>query len=240
MYKIPENAQKMCFYFEMVFPNPGNHVIVVHEKSRLILTGARNLETFAEIYPEDGFNQICTIYPAEMSKKGYVSPNVENRLNVNRREQIAKVLAGKNPLKFEGYVICDNNFNRIFARAPAHEALTGLDPAIPADAGNNKTCVMTLVVHQVPEEFLKIEKFAFITKYFLQIKQNYVESCDLLRNAVEKMKHLEKREFALATKKYSARYSVVLFKLKNCGLSLERYLQLAPQKAIEGLLDVEK
>ena len=110
-YPLPDN-HNLCYMFELM--TPYNRIVCAYPESQpsIVLHGCRDLQTLHELPPEPiaacyGWNCVKSI-PAS---------NIEELMN------IANAL---DPIKQEGYVVVDANFNRVKVKSPAYVALAHL------------------------------------------------------------------------------------------------------------------
>eukprot|EP01127_Copromyxa_protea_P024066 TRINITY_DN930_c0_g1_i4.p1 TRINITY_DN930_c0_g1~~TRINITY_DN930_c0_g1_i4.p1 ORF type:complete len:294 (+),score=44.09 TRINITY_DN930_c0_g1_i4:167-1048(+) len=117
----------MCYMFEMLSKR---NVIVVHpKKEEIVLHGVRNLETLQELDP------------APISQK-YAWPCAKT-FDLKTLPDI--LLASKNldPTEAEGFVVQDQNFNRVKVKTPQYVALVNL--SVYGDQGINLGHMLRIV-----------------------------------------------------------------------------------------------
>lgn len=90
------------YMFELT--SPFNRVVVAHAESRLTLLGVRNMDTLQEEPPGEGF------------------PCVQS-FPLQSFDDIAKSFETMEPLRQEGYVVVDGNFNRVKVKHPGYVAI---------------------------------------------------------------------------------------------------------------------
>jgi len=95
-----------CYAFELM--TKFNRVIVIHEKPRLALIGARNRTTGEQI-PVDSLSAIGWETVKSFPLQSF--------------EDIASTFANMEPLRQEGYVVVDANFNRVKVKHPGYVAI---------------------------------------------------------------------------------------------------------------------
>lgn len=105
-YRLPADRD-CCYAFELM--TKFNRIVVVHERPRLVLIGVRNLKTLEEVEPE--------------------SVAVDNGWECVRSfpltsvEQVAAAAEALDPVRQEGFVVVDANFNRLKVKSPNYVAL---------------------------------------------------------------------------------------------------------------------
>jgi hypothetical protein len=97
-----------CYMFEMV--GPLNRVVVRHEKSNIILLGARDLITGNEVSAKEAHSW-CNEVPAVRSYE------------LGSLDDIIATFKKMSPVEQEGYVVVDSRFNRVKVKCPAYVAL---------------------------------------------------------------------------------------------------------------------
>ena len=98
-----------CFMFEMM--GPLNRIIVKHDIAKLVLIGARNVNTGQELRPV----MAATLLPGPVE-----SVKLHPLSNLN---DIVNTFDDMNPVEQEGYIVCDAQFNRIKVKCPTYVAL---------------------------------------------------------------------------------------------------------------------
>ncbi|KKM74281.1 hypothetical protein LCGC14_1401810, partial [marine sediment metagenome] len=99
----------LCFMFEMM--GPLNRIIVNHKIGRLVLLGARNINTGEELTPSDA----ACLLPGKVE--------VVQKFPLSNLDEIVSTFDDMNPVEQEGYVVVDSSFNRIKIKCPAYVAL---------------------------------------------------------------------------------------------------------------------
>lgn len=103
---LEKTQRHRCYMFEL--QTDANRVVVPHERPRLVLIGIRDLVTLEEIHPCEF---ACDWERVRWFDLGSVDACIE----------AAKAL---NPLKQEGFVVCDAKFNRLKVKSPQYVALS--------------------------------------------------------------------------------------------------------------------
>ena len=187
-YELPHTFDRdICFMFELCTPE--NRVVVPHHDRRLILHGARNIRTFKEYNPEIFANifRVVKTFPLKTLEDIVVAAN-----NLNSMES-------------EGYVICDQNFNRVKVKSLKYVAIAHIKDNF------SQRRIWELVRTGETGEFLT---------YFPEYKVDFEKSQHLYdrlleeigdRYVVAKMNAENKKAFALQIHHLS--YSSILFAL---------------------------
>ena len=107
-YALP-TATYCCFMFELM--TPVNRIVVRHNSPRLVLHGARNLNTMAELEPQ-----------AIASALGWGWECVQSYLLTSLQETI-EAAAQLDPLHSEGFIVRDAAFRRVKIKSPQYVRL---------------------------------------------------------------------------------------------------------------------
>lgn len=121
--KVPSEGafgltHEYTFMFELM--TPYNRVVVRHEKPRLVLIGVRKNKTGQESY----VSKWCGCYP------------VVQEFPLQSFDQILATFDTMDPLKQEGYVVVDAQFNRVKVKSPAYVAFHHLKDSLTATKKN--------------------------------------------------------------------------------------------------------
>ena len=147
-YELPEDTTK-CYIFELTTPH--NVIIVPQTESNITLHGIRCLKTLTE-------QEISCIYGWNIVQNYNFETLTEA---VNHGKQL-------DPSKQEGYVVCDDNFNRIKIKGilyvQLHHIGTKSDKNIKLD-------LIKIIQINEGEEF--IESFPTLKDQYEELKQQY-------------------------------------------------------------------
>ncbi len=188
-YELPKITD-YCYLFELM--TPLNRVVVNHVENRIVLHGVRSLMTFKEHNPE----RFAADNKWECVKT-YSFQNVDEILNS---------LAGIDPLKQEGYIVRDANFNRVKMKAPQYVALH--------HAIDGMTTRKLIEIVQLGELSEAITYFPALVEVHNDVAKRFSDLCNSAQEEYEKHKHIEnKKEFALKVKDH--RLSGALFAIHN-------------------------
>ena len=212
-YSLPHNIhENLNFIFEL--ETPYNKVVVDHKKNQLVLIGIRDKITGEEfdIRTFTDFNyKKCPTY------------------SLNNIEDILKCAKELNPLENEGYVIVDQQFNRIKVKSPAYVALHHMkDRMTPRK-------MIAICLSNESEEVLS---------YFPEYKEIYDKvqnKLNLFKNNINQ-KYFKYKEMlpdfksiALANKNYK-HLGLLMGMLRNNN-TIEEILIGKPLKSIEKLIE---
>jgi hypothetical protein len=186
----PASDDLLTFMFELM--TPYNRVVVNHKKSFLRLIGVRS--KYGKEYPVEDFSWLC--------------PTVQS-FPLQSFEQIAESFKTMNPLTQEGYVVVDDNFNRVKVKHPGyialHRAKDGFGP---------KAFVETVRMGETDEFLLALKEFPEWEQPYLEIKGRYDKLVDEIESKYATIKHIEnQKEFALQATQYP--YSGALFMIRK-------------------------
>jgi hypothetical protein len=109
-YSLPKDKKK-CYMFELITPR--NVIFIRHERESIILHGVRDLETLQEYFPE----QFAEENNWECAK---------SFTNFTSAQQVIDQSRVIDPMKCEGFIICDAQFNRVKVKSPQYVALSHL------------------------------------------------------------------------------------------------------------------
>lgn len=110
---VPDGGHRdICFMFELV--SPRNRIVCKYDHDNLILHGARNMVTGKELGP-DALDAIASWH-------GWASMLGIPAFGEGVRD-IMDEAADRDPLKYEGFVVVDANFNRVKIKSPRYVRL---------------------------------------------------------------------------------------------------------------------
>ena len=197
-YDLPKD-KNLCYVFEMITPR--HNLVVKHKKENLILLGARNLITLKELDPIEVVKNLNwkTIVPID--------------LNVNSLEELKKFSEKLDPTICEGYVVCDENFNRVKIKSPKYVLLSHL---MFDDENSKNNQLLKILQTNEGSEFLAY--FPKFQKEYDELFERYKLICDSIMKIYDSYKSLEsQKQFAIETKKQKyPKYLIdILFQLKK-------------------------
>lgn len=110
-YKLPDPSLNKIYMFELFTKE--HEIVVIPDRDRIILLGVRDMNTLKEEDPQPHAEKMgwecVAMYPL-LTSIGMVFDAAKNL----------------DPSQHEGFVVCDNNFNRIKIKSPRYVALTHL------------------------------------------------------------------------------------------------------------------
>lgn len=190
-YALPdESARDLCFSFELMTRH--NRVVIPHPAPRLVLIGARDRITGAELpLPELG------------QRHGF--PAVRT-FALDSFAALRETFAALPPLEQEGYVVVDADFRRVKVKHPGYVALHQLKD------GMGPRRVMTVV--QTGEVGEVLAAFPEWEAEFTETQAAYAGLCDELEGAYTRLRDLPvQKDFALEAVK--TRFPRALFQLRS-------------------------
>lgn len=166
-YKLPSDTTK-CYMFEMITPR---HPIMVRpEKEEIYLLGVRSLVDYKEYHPQE-IAQKC----------GW---KCVPSYSFSSFEEVLKATRKLNPVKNEGFVVCDMNFNRVKVKSPQYVALSHLKNN---DRGKkNVRGMLEIVRTNEGDEFLGY--FPQYKNLHKSVKLKYDEFINRMKEIIQKMK----------------------------------------------------
>jgi hypothetical protein len=213
-YQLPDDPSQ-CFMFELI--TKYNRVVVQPKQNQLILHGARHLHSRVESDPQpwsDRYGwELVTTYPLT-DWNGVVAA--------------AKEL---NPMDSEGYIVCDQQFNRVKVKSPQYVAIAHLRE------GFSSRRMLEIITANEGEEFLTY--FPEWTELYQEIKGLYQKLVDEIEAEYQQHQAIEvQKDFAAAVKHLP--YSGVLFSLRSGKVkSVRECLQSTTIQKLEALLGID-
>jgi hypothetical protein len=188
-YQLPTDTEH-CYIFELM--TESNQIIVIHDRDRLVLHGARNIKTLTESAP-----QIWA------QKYGWEAVNIYPLTDEREIKTAANLL---NPIATEGYVVCDRHFNRVKVKSPQYVAIQHLL------GGFCSLRLTKIIIANEGEEFLVY--FPEWTDLYRQMKERYRVLIPEIEANWERYKDISvQKDFALAIKDLP--YPSILFALRS-------------------------
>lgn len=185
-----------CTYmFELV--SPYNRVVIPYKAIKLYFLGVRRIDTGIEYMPEE----------YEISQY-FQTPK---RYALSTLEDVQKA-ANALPWDQEGYVVCDNNFNRVKIKSPSY---------VKAHYVRNNNVVTTERLVQVVLDGEQKEFLIYASEYTKELQEIESIMHRIASDSVKQMKELfgasyefaDRREYAYAITKYPIYMQEFLF---NC------------------------
>lgn len=198
------------YTFELA--TPYNRIVTRYEKERIVLLSIRDVLTLKEV--PWGSNIFKSLY-LELNVKVLLNAKVIIDLPeiypvaVTSLKEVA-TMASQLPQMSEGYVVVDNNFNRVKVKNPSYLALLHLKDS------------STSSVKALVELILKNEGSEFLA-YFPEFKSQYDRLSELITKIKDKLKEVwentkeikNQKEFALAVLATGVPFNNILFALRN-------------------------
>ena len=192
-YHLPQERE-YCFIFELM--TPYNRIVVQPKNNQIVLHGARNLDTLIESEPGFWANK----YGWELVKS----------YPLTNWTEVIKAAEMLDPMDSEGYIICDQNFNRVKVKSPQYVAISHLRE------GFSTRRMLEIILTNEGEEFLAY--FPEWTGLYEKIKDKYQSLIEEVEAAYQQYQHIEtQKDFALAIKHLP--YSGILFSLRSGKIS---------------------
>lgn len=188
-YQLPTDTEH-CYLFELV--TQYNQIIVIPDRDRLVLHGARNIKTLAESEPQ--------IWADKYGWEGVATYPLTNERELKAAANLL------NPIATEGYVVCDRHFNRVKVKSPQYVAIQHLMGGFCA------LRLTKILIANEGEEFLVY--FPEWTDLYRQMKERYQALIPEIEVNWERYKDIPvQKDFALAIKDLP--YPSILFALRG-------------------------
>lgn len=196
-YNLSDLDSSYCYMFELMTNE--NRIVVYHPKDRLVLHGVRCIDERRSNYLEELDPGLLTTH---IEKVDWYLWLVDEGL-----QEIIESCKDMDPVKEEGYVVCDKNFNRVKVKSPNYVALHHCKNNL-----NSFKNLVNLVLNNEGLEFL-----AYFPEMQEQVEK-IQKSVDRVEREIEKHwdyhKKIEnQKEFALAIKDFQ--YKDCLFRLRS-------------------------
>lgn len=214
-YQLPEDTE-YCFMFELM--TPYNKIVVRQLENKLVLHGVRNINTLQE----DNLFVWGNKYNWEAVQT----------YSFHDLATIIKVTKTLDPLEREGYIVCDDSFNRIKIKNIEYVQLS----YVKATTTTRK--ILETVVNNEGEEFLNyFPEYLFL---YNQLKEQYENLVTEITNTYQEYKDISvQKDFALAIKHLP--YSGIFFALRAKKVSsVKEALKQTPIHKLESLLNLDK
>lgn len=178
----------LTFMFELT--TPANRVVVPHLDSKLTLFAVRNNHTGLEYIPQ-GFS-----FPGWSHIPSFPLGTIEDCISS---------FSTMNPLKQEGYVVVDKDFNRIKIKHPGYVAMH-----LAKDRFTPKS-FLDVMRSGENEEFLSaLAAWPEFEREYMKVRKVYLALCEEAEEVYESIKEIpEQKDFALSATKFP--YSGFLF-----------------------------
>jgi tRNA splicing ligase len=180
-YKLPKAPNtNLCFMFELMTPE--NRVVIPHKTNKLVLHGVRSVEAKFSYRELD---------PIRVGKCfGFDSVKIHDLYGIDDVVEMAKTLNG---MESEGFVVCDENFNRLKIKGKSYVAFHHLKSSLSV------TRLVEIVQSNDGSEFLRY--FPEYHDEFWDIKDKFRLLCEEAEAEYAKYKDIEtQKDFAIAVK----------------------------------------
>ncbi len=207
MSELEDAPRNICFFFEMM--TPLNRVVVRHLDPKLVLLGARNIESQRELSAHDA----SQYFPSVPSVKEFP---------LNSFDAIVESLTHIDPLAQEGYVVVDANFNRNKVKSVAYVALHHMKDGLCSQ----RSLVKVALNGEIDEVLVAFPEYK---EQLVDIRTRLDNLVSDLTSSYDKIKAYQvQKDFALEAVK--SRSSGALFAKRkaeqtNSELSFIKYLQ---------------
>ena len=197
-YKLPDKDEHKRYVFIFEFFTKQNRIIVQSEKEELLLHGVRNMRNLKE---EDPF-PIAEMY----------NWNTPKTFHFSNMQQVIDEAAKLDPLKQEGFVLCDPHFNRVKVKCPSYVSIHLLHKK-KSDSENSQR-LLAVIQKNEGSEFLSY--FPNWKDLYEKMKQDYDEFCNEAEECFTLIEPLlsEEKKYASEVNKYS-RFKAYLFERKK-------------------------
>lgn len=207
-----------CYSFELCAPE--NRVVVRHDKRKLFLHGARNLQSLQEV-PAKELEYLAPVVPS------YPLKNFEACI------EATKTL---HPLEHEGFVVCDADFNRVKIKSAAyltlHHAKDGLL--------SRKKMAMVIRDGEASELEQALVEFPELRQPFDELKVRYLCLVKAANDNYEEIKGIQdQKEFATAAKLLPD-VTNFMFSMRKNSVTPQAYMQALTEPAYLRLMGVKE
>lgn len=197
-YTVDNADTNCCYMFELM--TPYNRVVVKHKDSKIVLHGARKLSDLNEINP---------IVVAH--KNNWQCVNI---LPLQSWSDIEDAIVKINPMEGEGYVVCDENYNRVKIKSPQYVALSHMRDGLSVKK------MLEIIRLNEHSEFLSY--FPEYAEFYHNIKSKFEYLVGEIEGFYNAIKHIDDRKkFALIAK--DQKFSGILFRIKYAQTQSVRY-----------------
>ncbi len=191
-YQLPVNTTK-CYIFELMTPH--NQIVVTHLSSQIVLHGVRCLKTLKEERPEEH---------AALNKWKVVESYEFDDVNM-----VIEAASNIDPTKDEGYIICDDKFNRVKIKSPQYVALAHTLNSVAKNPAN----LIKVVQNNEGDEV--ISTYPHLKEEYDKLKKNYDNLYAEIAQQWEDNKNLAGNSKEFAAKIKGLWYKSCLFGLRT-------------------------
>lgn len=213
-YEVPrEHERDLCFMFELT--SKYNRIVVVHDQPALTLLAVRSRVDGSELDPNlfQGRYKVVQHFPLSSFK------------------EVLGTFPSLDPIRQEGYVVVDGNFNRVKVKHPGYVALHHLK-----EGATTKNFLE--IIRSGETEFLTY--FPEWTEEFTAVRNSYTELVLHLETEYERIKGIPvQKDFALEAGK--TRHPGTLFNIRRGYVKTVREsLAICPINALMAVLGLKE
>jgi hypothetical protein len=196
-----------------------NRVVVPYREAKLTLLGARR---------DDGIELSSAFYAP------FPAVNVVKEYNFNSVQDMVAFAKNLNGTEGEGFVVVDNNFNRVKVKGENYLALAHMKE------GFGPRRVLEVVRNAELEEFKKyLDAFPEMQPLFDEVKGKFETFANEIEQEYETIKGIEdQKEFAL--KAVNSKLSGALFQKRKMGVSIKKYMAEMNIKHLADILNLKE
>lgn len=214
-YQLPEDVD-CCFMFELL--TPYNIVIVRPKVSAIVLHGVRNLPSLKEDNPE--------IFAAKYDWE------CVQRFDLSSWEDVLAASSNLEPLASEGYIVCDDKFNRVKVKSPEYVALAH------TKGGLSDRRLLEIIVNAEGDEVLSY--FPEWLPIYQNIQAKYEALVEEIVENYQAIASISATPKEFATLAIQHTYSGILFGLRSGKLtSVKAGLKSMPFAKVEALIQLD-
>jgi hypothetical protein len=169
-YALPANTNR-CYMFEMVSPH--NQIIIPYATNNLVLLGIRCIETLTEM-------------SIEQENHGFDTPSIYTFENVSQVIEASKALDQSH----EGFVICDEAFNRIKVKSTSYVEVTHVSGRITLKNLDEK--LLAIIAKNEGDEF--IGSFPEYRQRYEELQVKYQKMVTEISNKVQEVSNIKNKK----------------------------------------------
>jgi hypothetical protein len=216
-YNLPKDTG-VCYIFELM--TPFNRIVVRHLTNRLVFHGARRLSDLRELSPivEGHLNgwETVSVFP------------------LDSWEEIISASESLDPMKGEGFVIADANYNRVKVKSSNYVLF-----ARAKDSFSTRVILDKIRTNDTDEFMAKfLKEYPEYIGTYTSIKIAYERLLAKIEGTYDVIKHIEDRK-TFASFATLTNYSGALFQAKFGTTTFKEYLSTMHIKNLEGMLNIE-
>lgn len=211
----PNISTEYCYMLELT--GPLNRIVVVHDYPALTVLGARHLGTHQEVTPKRAGELL-----------GH--HRVVKQFSFSNLNEILASFENISPLRQEGYVVVDVNFNRVKIKSPAYVALHHAK-----DGMTTKNFVEIIRSGEISEV---LNAFPEFKHQFIVLKEKFSSLLETVQNDYDNLKDIPvQKDFALEALKTKCPNALFAVRAKKAN-SISQYFRTARLETVCDLLGV--